>query len=187
MATRDSVPKFILITDKTNGNLPDHPERITVTANDFIAGRIPKFDWRKAWRTKIINLCGSYDYLSKGYYCSLLAEARGMRCIPSVPNMIQLNWKRNLQPVMPELNELLAKHFKEPADEPLERTYYVYFGRPQKEALEPVARRIFDMFRFPLMSLSICYRQGKWELDTIQSLATSDLPDEKIPFFHDSH
>lgn len=186
MASRDSPYKFILITDKPNGNLPEHPERICVTANDFIAGRIPKFDWRKSWRTKIINLCGSYDYLSKGYYCSLLAEARGLRCIPAVPNMIQLNWKRNLLPVIPELNDLLARHFKESPDEPLERTYYIYFGRTQNDSLEPVARRVFDLFRFPLMSLSIIYRQGKWELVTIKSLSTADLPDEKMPFFRDS-
>ncbi len=128
----------------------------------------------------------NYDYLSKGYYCSLLAEARGMRCIPSVPNMIQLNWKRNFQSQLPELNSLLVKHFKEPADEPMERTYYVYFGRTENRSLEPIARRIFDMFRFPLMSLSIYYHQGKWEIDTIESLSTTDIPDEKVAFFHDS-
>jgi glutathione synthase/RimK-type ligase-like ATP-grasp enzyme len=178
--------KFIVITDKGNNNIPEHPERLNVAANDFIAGRIPGFDWRKNTRVKIVNMCSNYDYLSKGYYCSLLAEARGMRCIPSVPNMIQLNWKRNFQSQLPELNSLLAKHFKDSPDEPLERTYYVYFGRTQSAALEPIARRIFDMFRFPLMSLSIYYKHGKWEIDTIESLSTADIPDEKIPFFHDS-
>ena len=28
-------------------------------------------------RTQVINLCRSYKYLGHGYYCSLLAEARG--------------------------------------------------------------------------------------------------------------
>ncbi|MBP6725194.1 MAG: RimK-like ATPgrasp N-terminal domain-containing protein, partial [Halioglobus sp.] len=32
---------------------------------------------RAAPRTRIINLCRNFDYLSEGYYCSLLAEARG--------------------------------------------------------------------------------------------------------------
>ncbi len=177
--------KFILITDKGNGNIPEHPDRLNVAANDFIANRIPGIDLRKLSRVKVVNMCGNYDYLSKGYYCSLLAEARGLRCIPSVPNMIQLNWKRNFQSQLPELNALLAKHFKDPPDEPLERTYYAYFGRTQNQKLEPVTRRIFDMFRFPLTSLSIYYHQGKWEIDTIESLEISDIPEEKVSFFHE--
>ncbi len=30
-------------------------------------------------RVQVINLCRSYKYLGHGYYCSLLAEARGTR------------------------------------------------------------------------------------------------------------
>ena len=35
-------------------------------------------------KTRIINLCDSGRYLSQGYYCSLLAEARGHQVLPSV-------------------------------------------------------------------------------------------------------
>ncbi|XPF95409.1 RimK family protein [Colwellia sp. RE-S-Sl-9] len=35
-------------------------------------------------KTRIINLCDTERYLSKGYYCSLLAEARGHSVFPSV-------------------------------------------------------------------------------------------------------
>jgi len=35
-------------------------------------------------RVQVINLCRSYKYLGHGYYCSLLAEARGHKVIPSV-------------------------------------------------------------------------------------------------------
>ena len=34
--------------------------------------------------TRIINLCDTETYLSKGYYCSLLAEARSHIALPSV-------------------------------------------------------------------------------------------------------
>lgn len=36
----------------------------------------------------IINLCQSQHYQSRGYYCSLLAEARGQRVIPSPQTMV---------------------------------------------------------------------------------------------------
>lgn len=33
-------------------------------------------------RTQVINLCRNYKYLGQGYYCSLLAEARGHKVSP---------------------------------------------------------------------------------------------------------
>ena len=35
-------------------------------------------------KTRIINLCDTDRYLSKGYYCSLLAEASSHKVIPTV-------------------------------------------------------------------------------------------------------
>ena len=35
-------------------------------------------------RTRVINLCDTARYLSRGYYCSLLAEARRHSVLPSV-------------------------------------------------------------------------------------------------------
>lgn len=181
-----SAPKYLFITDKGNGNIPSHPDRVNISANDFISNRLPALSPREAARVKVVNMCSDYEYLSKGYYCSLLAEARGMRCIPSVANVIQLNWKRNYQSALPELNGLLEKHFREPPEEPLERTYYTYFGRCQHDRLDAVARRAFDVFRFPLMALRLRYGEGKWEIEEIAPLAVSDVPDEKLPFLNDA-
>ena len=176
--------KYILITDKAKdaSAIPEHSEQIIVTPTDFIANTIPNLDLRRDRRLKVINLCSNYDYQSKGYYCSLLSEARGLRCVPSVQNIIQINWKRNYQSALPELDLLLEKTFREPPDEPLSRTYFIYFGRIENEKLEPVARRIFDMFRFPLMSVQIQYGK-KWHVKAIENLSLADIPDEKTSFF----
>lgn len=179
------MTKHLIITDKGPNGIPEHPERLVVSATEFIKGELP-VDMRKLQRMKVINLCTNHDYLGKGYYVSLLAEARRMRCIPSVANMIQLNWKRNFQSQLPELNSLLSRHFKDPPDEPLERTYYVYFGRTQKKSLEPVARRLFDLFRFPLIAVSLHYHQGRWEIKTVDSMPISGIPTEKTSFFYES-
>lgn len=39
----------------------------------------------------VINLCRSYQYLSKGYYVSLLADARGQRVLPSLEMIEQIS------------------------------------------------------------------------------------------------
>ena len=55
----------------------DTPHKV-ITTSDYLA-RPRLFD---AGRPKLVNLSRSYDYQSKGYYASLLAEARGHRVVP---------------------------------------------------------------------------------------------------------
>ena len=40
---------------------------------------------------KILNLARSYAYQSLGYYCSLLAEARGHKVVPAVTTILDLS------------------------------------------------------------------------------------------------
>lgn len=170
--------------DKGKNGIPEHPDRLILSATDFIANE-GAVDLRRMPKLKVINLCNNYDYLSKGYYVSLLAEARGMRCVPSVSDIVTLTWKRNYQASLPELEGLLEKHFNEPPDEPLRRTYTVYFGRVEHPKLEPVARRMFDMFRFPLMTLELAYGlNGKWEIEAVAPLAPGGIPREKNDVFY---
>ena len=51
-----------------------------LTADEYLEGRKSALD-RDA---VVINLCRSYAYLSKGYYVSLLADARGQRAYPTL-------------------------------------------------------------------------------------------------------
>ncbi|MBL1147101.1 MAG: RimK family protein [Pseudomonadota bacterium] len=175
--------KHIIVSDKPLDFLPTDPSVLTMSATDFIANKV-EIDLRKHPLLKVINLCSNFDYLSKGYYCSLLAEARGMRCVPPVANIVTLNWKRNYQSELPELNALLEKHFKEEPDEPLARTYTAYFGRCKIDQLEPLARRLFDMFRFPLMQVEIkADQKGKWVINDIAPLSLAELPVMKQDYF----
>ncbi|MDY7026241.1 MAG: RimK-like ATPgrasp N-terminal domain-containing protein [Pseudomonadota bacterium] len=41
-------------------------------------------------KLRIINLCDTGRYLSQGYYCSLLAEARQHQVIPSIKTIYDL-------------------------------------------------------------------------------------------------
>jgi len=178
--------KHLVITDKGANGIPEHPDRLVMSATDFIGDTAP-IDLRKSKRLKVINLCTNYNYLGKGYYVSLLAEARGMRCVPSVADIVTLNWKRNYQSNLPELQELIDKHYNEPPKEPLKRTYTVYFGRTENAKLDAVARRLFDLFRFPLMGLKLKFgNNGKWEIESVDPMSTNDIPKEKSDTFYDA-
>ena len=72
-----------------------------VTAEEFISERAAEHDRAtpaSARRLrKVINLRRSYDHMSLGYYCSLLAEARGDRITPSVETILDFQ-QRSTQP-----------------------------------------------------------------------------------------
>ena len=60
-------------------------------------------------RPKLVNLARSYAYQSKGYYASLLAEARGHRVVPSVETMLELREAKLYEHALPELEDELNR------------------------------------------------------------------------------
>ena len=57
-----------------------------ISADDYLAGRL---DTTREKAT-VVNLCRSWRYLSKGYYVSLLADARGQSVIPNIETVESL-------------------------------------------------------------------------------------------------
>lgn len=177
--------KYIIVSDQPTDFITPLSDVKFIRATDFIANT-GDIDLRKAGQARLINLCRDYDYLSKGYYCSLLAQARGIRCVPSVSNILTLNWKRLYQPHLPELNALLKSTYKNTNDEPSAHTYNLYFGRCRDPQLDELARRIFDLFRFPLMKVDIELDQDDgWTISNIEYTSLSDLPPTKHTFFNE--
>jgi hypothetical protein len=82
----------------------DTPHKV-ITTGDYLAR--PKL-FAGVGRAKIVNLSRSYNYQSKGYYASLLAEARGHRVIPTVETMLDLRELKLYEQSLPELQEALT-------------------------------------------------------------------------------
>ena len=77
---------WVILVDQPK-DLPnaDTPHKV-ITTSEYLA-RPRLFDMG---RPKLVNLARSYAYQSKGYYASLLAEARGHRVVPTVETMLEL-------------------------------------------------------------------------------------------------
>ena len=95
--------------------------------------------------TRIINLCETKQYLSKGYYCSLLAEARSHRVLPSVRT---INTLKHLDPVdlEPFLKGVATEY--QPA---VGRDYFVFFGKSDEPDLQKLANSLFVEFPVPIL------------------------------------
>ena len=102
------MPLHVFVVDRRSDFPWGSADRLVVPAKEFVveaARRLPA-------SARVINLCRDLSYLSLGYYCSLLAEARGQKVIPSVEVMLDLHWKRLLRIALPEVNELLRRTFR---------------------------------------------------------------------------
>lgn len=107
-------------------------------------------------RPKLINLATSYCYQTRGYYASLLAEARGHRVVPSVETIVDLSEKQLYAHTLPELEDLLNKALGPPASpEEVPKKLRIYFGLHPDRKLDRFAKVFFDWFRAPALELTL--------------------------------
>ena len=96
---------WVILVDQPK-DLPnaDTPHKV-ITTSEYLA-RPRLFDMG---RPKLVNLARSYAYQSKGYYASLLAEARGHRVVPTVETMLELREAKLYEHALPELEDELNR------------------------------------------------------------------------------
>ena len=101
-------------------------------------------------KTRIINLCDTDKYLSQGYYCSLLAEARQHKVLPSVNTINDLSesltdQSQVLTPVPKYMGTDLYAHI----DDDVPEEILLFFGWSQNERHKRIAKHVFE--RFPCL------------------------------------
>ncbi|NVK29866.1 MAG: RimK family protein [Gammaproteobacteria bacterium] len=133
-------------------------------------------------KTRVINLCRDYGYLSAGYYTSLLAEARAQRVVPSVKHMQDLSrriWSTTISVDAAKALETAAAG----ADEV---KLMLYFGTTQVEGLTMVARRLFEQLSVPILLAQFQKVKGAWRLGTVSAVGIHKLSDTEQTEFAQS-
>ncbi len=166
------MAKIIVIVEKLKDWNSYYPVEQLMTPQDYLVNWDENLYESKGSkeRIKIINLCRNYKYLSNGYYCSLLAEARGHSVIPTVKaiNDLSRSFLYNLE--TEDLDLAIQKAFKN-EDKTAGFSITIYFGKTDKEQLQDVARQIFDLFPAPILHVDFEWDKN-WE---IQSIRTGSL------------
>ncbi|MDX1595202.1 MAG: RimK family protein [Gammaproteobacteria bacterium] len=124
---------------------------------------------------QVINLCRSTRYLSNGYYCSLLAEARGQRVIPSVRTINDLSRKSIYGLGIGDLNRSLGQLLGSEDDETGELTLKFFFGQAADPALERFARQLFEQFPCPILEVTFRRSGADWIIHELNSGSIHEL------------
>lgn len=122
---------------------------------------------------RIVNLCPCDRYQGRGYYVSLLAEARRQRPIPDVKTIEDLQSPALVRLLLEQLGESLEAALP-PGSEAAE--FDCYFGRDPEGRLEAVCQRLFALVKAPLLRLRFDRAGGRWRLGAIRSLAPGEVP-----------
>jgi len=167
-------------------SLKDFPNAETphkvITTREYLA-RPQLFD---AGRPKIVNLSRSYAYQSRGYFCSLLAEARGHRVLPTVEAMLDLAGRDLYGHAIPELEEELNRCARVAKYAPEEGfQLQIHMGLTEDKRFDRFARLLFDWFRCPIIEVSVA--PGPWlSIRRMRPRALTRLSKEEADAFRDA-
>src|SRR6185369_12386462 len=135
---------WVILVDQPK-DLPnaETPHKV-ITTSEYLA-RPRLFDMG---RPKLVNLARSYAYQSKGYYASLLAEARGHRVVPTVETMLELREAKLYEHSLPELEDELNRCARRADYQPEgEFKLLVCFGIARDERFEQFGRLSIERIR----------------------------------------
>ena len=171
------MSNFFVVVDNLKDWAPYYPSQDVITFDDYLH-HVRKTD---SARIRVINLSRRYKYLSSGYYCSLLAEARGHHVLPSVRTLNDVGRKDLAILQLDDMEKLLAKLPANNTDD--NRVFRCWFGECIQEELLPVAHAVFERFPCPILEITLHFKK-QWLIKRVKpvSLTALTTPEEQDAF-----
>ncbi len=153
------------------------PGLIVVSARKYLSGAAYSENHHRA---RVFNLCRTERYQGRGYYVSLLAEARGHRPMPEAKTISDLQ--------ADQLGNLRSSGFREQIQRALagnvedKIVIEAYFGRDPLRLNDSLSQQLFGVLRAPLIRASFARHDGEWSLTHVQLLGATDIAADRRLF-----
>ena len=152
------------------------PQATVVSARDYLT----KPFYASLRNTRVYNLCHSYQYLSMGYYVSLLAEARGHRPLPTINTIQDARSPAIVRVLSDELDALIQKDFATLRSKRF--VISVYFGQNTAKRYQRLSRELFNLLPAPLLRAQFIRKKNLWEFQSIKTISSGEVPASHRPF-----
>ncbi|MCB7480105.1 RimK family protein [Christiangramia sediminis] len=157
----------------------NHPETWTISSENLkiISSKdyLTNPEYSRLKKARIFNLCKDYSYQSKGYYVSLLAEARGHLAIPTVKNLVDLGEPKLVKIVSEEFDDLIQQSLKNIKSQ--EFTLSIYFGQNVAAKYKELSAMFFRHFQIPFLRVKFNFTT-RWNIKSIKAISESEVPEE---------
>lgn len=169
--------KYIVVNQPEKWNFSI--DNITViSSQDYLTN--PKYALIK--NARIFNLCKDYSYQSKGYYVSLLAEARGHLPIPTTKNIVDLKALKLVRIVSDEFDDVIQQSLKNIKSQDF--TLSIYFGQNVAQKYKTLSALFYRHFQVPFLRVNFNHTT-KWNIQSIKAISESEIPKEHISSVHE--
>lgn len=168
--------KIIVVNAERDWIFKDVKDVEIVLAKDYLLN--PK--WLDAKNLQVFNLCKSYSYQTKGYYVSLLAQARNHKVIPSITTIQDLKTKSVVKVLSNDLMDLIQKSLRNIKSD--EFVLSIYFGSNLAQAHQKLASELYALFRAPFLRAKFKYIDSKWSMQQLIPIAVDDVPENHLDF-----
>jgi glutathione synthase/RimK-type ligase-like ATP-grasp enzyme len=122
---------------------------------------------------RVINLCRCDRYQGRGYYVSLLAEARRQRPVPDIKTLEDLQ----SEPLVRLLAGRIAAQMESTLPQDAARIELdCYFGHDPSGHHPAVTKQLFALVKAPLLRARFERRNGHWTLALLQALSAGEVP-----------
>ncbi|WP_435413975.1 RimK family protein [Polaribacter aestuariivivens] len=133
-------------------------------------------------KARIFNLCKDYTYQTKGYYVSLLAEARGHLAIPTIKNLVDLNDLKLVKIVSEDFDDVIQQSLKNIKSR--EFTLSIYFGQNVAQKYKELSSLFYKHFQVPFLRVKFSFNT-KWNIQSIKAISESEIPAEHLESVHE--
>lgn len=128
---------------------------------------------------RVFNLARSFSYQSRGYYVSLLAEARGHKVIPSAKTILDLKSPSIVKVLSRDLDDVIQSSLAHKNRH--EFLFSIYFGHNVNRKYDRLAHELYKVFQAPLLRARFVRTEsGKWELRSVRPIPYTDIPEEHL-------
>src|SRR5437763_16012697 len=169
--------KTVIVTDQKQ-NWFEIPDAAVLTARRYLSE--PEVGNQGAVR--VLNLCRTGRYQGRGYYVSLVAEARGQRPVPDIKTIEDLRSEAFVRALQAEIQPLVQETLHHDESERFQLD--VYLGKHATH--QGLAEELFAKVRAPLLRAVFARADGSWRLDALQAMGLADIPLQDRAFLIDA-
>ncbi len=137
----------------------------------------------------VVNLCRSCRYRTKGYYVSLLADARGQQVVPSVETIEGLSAPFGLYRALQEagvptvdITVRRTRRNRPPPDMALPEDVaetLAFFGEPADRRFSAAARAVYREWPVPVLNLHFLKEENEWKVAEVLPVSLQQLSKEE--------
>jgi glutathione synthase/RimK-type ligase-like ATP-grasp enzyme len=170
------MSQVLIVLNREEDWAPYYPSEQVISVDQYLS-----YSTTLGQRVRVINLCGDYSYLSDGYFCSLLSEARAHKVIPSSRVINELSSEMLYGIQLGAANSILGKMKKEEEYQG-EKLLRSYFGQLLDSRFRQLGRVLFERFPCPILEIHLQFTD-RWEIARLQLGNHLSLCDEEQSIF----